>query len=194
MRQLPIGTQLLAGDTWGPWTIDSCGYSPSDGYSLKFHLRGPAVLDVPATVSGSFFVVTVAAADTVELLGGTYAYAIAVYKDSDRITLADGTVEILPDLLSQGAGVETRTWVEQALAAVRAVIAGTAGRKEAEYQIAGRMLRLRTPKELLELENMLAWKLHFMQIHAGQKPADSGKVQFGFTDSGRSSSGNGWWR
>jgi hypothetical protein len=184
MTLISFGTKLIAGDAWGPFTVSPCDYTPDAGYTLKLLLRGTENLDLTAAVDGSSFVVSATSTQTKDLPGGIYAWTLAVYKDSDRTTLAQGTVEVLADLETQSAGVETRSWVEQALAAVRAVIAGTAGRKEEEYQVAGRMMRLRTPRELMELERTLAWKLHFMQIADGQKPAGSGTVQFGFGDPG----------
>jgi hypothetical protein len=190
MTLISIGTKLIAGDAWGPWTVSPCDYTPDAGYTLKMFLRGPKNLDLTTVVSGSSFVVSATSAQTKGLPGGTYAWTLAVYKASDRTSLANGTVEILADLEAQDGAFETRSWVEQALAAVRAVIAGTAGRKEEEYQVAGRMMRLRSPRELMELERQLAWKLHFMQIADGQKPAGSGTVQFGFGDAG--CRGGGW--
>lgn len=192
MEHLPIGTKLVAGDVWGPWTVCPYGYSPADGYTLKLMLRGAKNLDLTASVSGSDFVLSATSAETAAFTAGTYRWKLAAYKDSDRTTLADGTVEILADLETQDEGVETRSWVEQALAAVRAVIAGTAGRKERQWQYQGRMLELRSMKELLEAERELAWKLYHMQIADGSRPANSGTVQIGFGAPG--CSGGGWSR
>jgi hypothetical protein len=184
----PFGTQLVAGDTW-TWRV-APGYSPDDGYTLKLFLRGPQVLDITATSDSGEFVLTALAADTAKLQAGTYGWQMAVFLNADRTEVGRGTIEILADLASQEAGVDSRSWVEQALAAVRAVIAGTASRIESEYQINGRMLRLRSTRELIELESYLGRKLRKIQIDSGQVNPNSNdlRVRFGST----SSRGRGW--
>lgn len=177
----PFGTELIAGDTW-TWRI-APGYSPEDGYALKLFLRGPQNLDIIGTADSGEFVLTAPAADTAKLQAGTYGWQLAVFLNADRTEIGRGTIEILPDFASKDAGFDSRSWVEQALAAVRAVIAGTASRIESEYQINGRMLRLRSTRELIELESYLGRKLRKIKIDSGQISANSNdfRVRFGPT-------------
>jgi hypothetical protein len=175
----PFGQSLVAGDTWS-WTVDlsneSVPYSPSAGYVLKYFFRGAQNLTVQATASGSAFLVTASPTQTGALPPGTYSWQAVVYLNTDRTELARGTVTVLPDVEAQDAGVETRSWVKQSLDAVRAVIANRASRIEKEYQIAGRMLMLLAPEELLKLEGELTERYQKELRDSGQIARNNNKV------------------
>jgi hypothetical protein len=175
----PFGQSLVAGDTWN-WTVDlsneTVPYSPSAGYTLKYFFRGAQSLDLMASASGSAFSVTATPAQTKALPPGIYAWQAAVFLSGDRTELARGTVEILPDISSQDVGFETRSWVKQSLDAVRAVLQNRAGRIEKEYQIAGRMLMLLTPDELLKLEGDLTERYQKELRDSGQIARNSSRI------------------
>jgi hypothetical protein len=66
--------------------------------------------------------------------------------------------------------------VKQSLDAVRAVIANRASRIEKEYQIAGRMLMLLAPEELLKLEGELTERYQKELRDSGQIARNNNKV------------------
>lgn len=187
-------TQLAAGDTW-KWAIADCGYSAADGWTLKYFLRGPARLDVSATASDSgTFEVSVPGSgeNSSDLPAGTYAWqAVVVSASGERIELARGTVEVLPNIEKQDAGFDGRSWVKRTLDAIRAVLENRASRIEQNYQIAGRSLGLTDPRTLLQLEGEFAARYRAEQIASGQLPQDSNTIVASF---GPSSGGRGGWR
>jgi hypothetical protein len=175
MVEQPFGNELVAGDVWN-WTITLCDYSPTL-YTLKYFFRGPKTLDLVAVASGSGFQVTATAAQTSPLDPGVYFWQMCVFDASNnRTELVRGSVEVLADISAMGEGIEGRSWVKQALDAVRAVIQGRASRVESEYQINGRMLRLMSPQELLDHEGDLTNRYNDELRDSGQRKRKSNQV------------------
>jgi hypothetical protein len=178
----PFGVELVAGDTW-TWTVSLSDYSPQT-YTLKYFLRGPSTLDLVAVAdpSGSGYKLTATPTQTAALLPGTYAWQLCVFQNTDRTELARGTVQLVGDLQSADSGLDQRTFNRQMLDAIRAVMLGTASRKEAEYQINGRMLRLYDREKLAALEGKFAWRVQSEQIRNGELEPSHNQVRASFGD------------
>jgi hypothetical protein len=100
-----------------------------------------------------------------------------VRKELDR-----GQVEILPDISSETAPVDGRSWVKKSLDAVRCVIEGRAGRVERQYMIAGRELQLMTPADLMKWEGHLTARYNRELIESGQLSPSYNQVRVAFGD------------
>jgi hypothetical protein len=178
----PFGTELVAGDTWS-WTVSLSNYSPQV-YTLKYFLRGPSTLDLLAVPdpSGTGFKLAATPTQTTALNPGTYAWQLCVFLSADRTELARGTVNVVGDLQAAEAGLDQRSFNRQMLDAIRAVMLGTASRKEAEYQINGRMLRLYDREKLMKLEGTYAWRVQNEQIKNGELASSHNQVRASFGD------------
>jgi hypothetical protein len=167
MRQ-PFGNQLVAGDSW-TWSITDLDYDPTI-YTLKYFFRGPGTLDLSSTADGGAFSVKATTAQTKDLPGGTYAWqAVVTTVAGDRVEISRGSVEILENIEKRADNTDGRSQVKRTLDAIRACLEKTASREEMEYQINGRMLRFRTPKELLDLEREFARRYEQELEASGQK-------------------------
>jgi hypothetical protein len=150
-----IPAKLVAGNAWS-WPASPAGYG-SDLFDLKLYLRGPKAadkLDLTAAAADGSFLFSATKTQTQTLSGGSYAWQIdAVEKaTTDAVTLASGTLQVDTSLaLQTSGGTDSRSHVKKMLDAVEAVLEGRASRVESEYQINGRMFKLLTPNELLEL-------------------------------------------
>jgi hypothetical protein len=183
MRQ-PFGAQLTAGDTWS-WTgldLSDLGYSPTT-HTLKYAFRGSEKLDLVAVASASAggYDVTADAAATAKLSPGVFGWVAAVFAiaDNARTEIARGTVTIVADIFAadvKDSALDFRSWVKASLDAVQAVLQGRASRVESEYQISGRMLRLLTPKELLDLEGELSRRYQSELQASGQLSSSSNQI------------------
>src|SRR5947209_15562999 len=137
MTEQPFGQKIIAGDTW-KWTVTLPDY-PSGSYTLKYFFRGPSILDLVASPTGTAdYQITASPSQTSPLRAGVYDWQAAVFDSSgSKVEIGRGQVEVLADVSAQKAGTESRSWVKITLDNVRAVLQGSAGRMEAEYQING---------------------------------------------------------
>lgn len=159
-----VPSTLTAGSRWAWTRSDITSAYPTSLYTLKFRL---SLLADPYTdysitagkVSGAH-VVEVATSVTSGYAAGDYDWFAIIVRDSDseEVTVDRGSVTIQPDM--GAAPGDTRSWVLRVLTAIRATIEGTASKEQSGYSIGGRSLTLRTPGELLELEQEFSrrWK------------------------------------
>lgn len=64
---------LRAGETWA-WDVALSDFPPSDGYTLVYTLVGPSKLTITAEAAGSVYQARASAAETADLLPGTYQW------------------------------------------------------------------------------------------------------------------------
>jgi len=137
------------------WTRSFTDY-PAGTWALNYYFRGrDHGFNVTATADGTAFV-----AEIPSLTGkdpGFYQWQAFVTKDSQKILVDSGKVEILPDLsaIHETAGFDERSQAEIDLEAVRLMISGKAAKDVQEYQINNRQLRHIPISELLKLEENL---------------------------------------
>jgi hypothetical protein len=142
-----------------------------------------AGLDRYAGADGSFLF-SATKTQTQALSGGAYAWQIdAVEKaTTDAVTLASGTLQVDTSLALQTAGgTDSRSHVKKMLDAVEAVLEGRASRVESEYQINGRMFKLLTPNELLELRGYYS-NLYLKEQRANGTLQTSSQVEVVFRE------------
>ena len=147
-------SSLTVGDTWA-WRRDNwvSDYPADAGWVLTYRLVGKnGAITITATGDGAAFLVTVAAATTATYAAGTYAWAASVAKGSEKYTIANGTLTVLPNL-SALSNTDLRSFAEKALESIEAVLANRATVDQQSFEIAGRKLS-RTPiTDLLKLRD-----------------------------------------
>lgn len=179
MSTLPFGQKLRAGTTWD-FDVSFADYSAADGYTLNFYLRGPQTLDIIGTADGAGFNLLASATATAGLVEGDYNWLMTVTKAGVVTQVGAGAVEVLPDLAAQGAGYDGRSFAKKMLDAVRKALTGTMDRVEQEYTVNGRMLKLMSRKELIDLEAQFLVRYNNELIESGQKPGRSSQVHMRF--------------
>jgi hypothetical protein len=121
-------------------------------FTLAAILRGPAAINLVATVDGTTHTFTVAAADTANWAPGLYAFSVRATKDADVVELASGQLTILQDLAAVTAGHDPRTDNEKALSAIEAVLANKASQDQMRYRINNRELWRMAVADMLKLQ------------------------------------------
>jgi hypothetical protein len=151
-----VPDQLVAGDRWAWTRSDITTAYPTTLYTLTFRFRpldlSSAAWTVTAGKVSSAHVVEVSQATTAAYVSAECSWSAIVIRDSDseEVTVDSGTLTILPE--ATGTPGTASSWVYETLAAIRAVLKGTASKEDAAYSIGGRSLSRRTPAELLDLE------------------------------------------
>lgn len=153
-----------------------------DLWTLSYHLRGAAALDVTATAGDdnkSYMVTLVAAVDDEPLAPGQYffqAYVTNIDTPSDKRLVDNGRIQVLPDLSSPD--VETfdgRSNAEKMLEAIDAVMQKKAlTGDQAAYTIGQRTLTRIPLDQLIEwrryYEGIVQAELIQARIKKGQSP------------------------
>lgn len=150
-----IPAQFTAGDTLS-FTQSLADYPASAGWVLHYRLiNASGKQDIVSTASGDDHVFNISAATTVEYSAGIYdwqAYVDGVA--SQRFTVGNGRVTILPNLAGQSAGFDNRSAARKALDAVNLWL-GSRDLAVAEYEISGRRMKYIPMGELLSLRSKL---------------------------------------
>jgi hypothetical protein len=150
-RQIVSGHQII-------FTQCFEDYKPAD-WTLSYHLRGAAALDVnAATQDADTFLVTLTASSgspLVALPAGQYyyqAYVTNVSTPSDKRLVTSGRVVVVADLSDTSlATYDGRSQAEKILEAIDAVMAGKATRDQASYTIGQRTLVRIPVDQLMEM-------------------------------------------
>ncbi len=134
-------------------------------WAMILLLRGPSVIDVPATRDGSRHVWDVPALDTSAWAPGLYSYTIRA-TDGDAVHEVESrSVRITPDIAAATAGYDGRSENRKALDAIQAVLAKRATMDQRRY-------RIRSGDGERELERMSVDELLKLQAHFQQKVND----------------------
>jgi len=159
-----IISTLVQGDsaTWldDPVLLaDGRSASSQGGWALKYVLRGPSQADLAATASGTSWATALTAAASAALQPGTYAWAAAVSKGTERFTVGSGQLAITQDIAQVNTAFDTRSAAQIALANCEAAMAtfNATGGKVKKYEIAGRTMEFQTIADLMTLHSF--WKL-----------------------------------
>jgi hypothetical protein len=148
-------TQIRAGDSVA-WSETLDGYPPADGWSLKYRLlwpSGSSVENILATVSADQYQVSLSATATATWPAGYATLVSFVTRGVERVTLEQRLVEVLPNL-ETATVFDGRSQNQRALSDAKAALAAymASGRMHvAEYDIAGRSMKFRTPEEIRAL-------------------------------------------
>lgn len=132
------------------WSKSLSDYPADQGWSLAYTLiNSGSKITIAASASGANFSVAVAAATTAAYLAGAYQWIARVTKATEIYTVAQGTVEILPNLAVLTA-YDPRSHARTMLDAIEAAYEGRASQTQLEIDLNGRRLRDLTPVELIK--------------------------------------------
>ena len=125
-------------------------YPASSGWTYNFYLAGASVLSVAGVASGADFVITLAPSDTAGFAQGTYRYTEIVLKDSVKVEMGRGLLNIEMNLATATAGT-AQTHEEKTLSIIEAALSGRLTKDIESYQIAGRAVSKIPINELMRL-------------------------------------------
>lgn len=149
MAQEPL--EITAGDHV-TWFVYDPYHLPSDGWELRYALRGPVAINLVSTPDVSSHKIDIPGASSAAYAAGSYSWARYFVKaDGTRETAATGRLVIRPDLVAAGAGYDGSTHAERTLAAIERVIEGRASRGDWETEIDGTRIKKMTVAELIQL-------------------------------------------
>lgn len=146
---------LIAGDSIN-YAAAVTGYSPADGWSLRYRLTprasGGSAIDITATDDGSGWLVQVGPAVTAAWTAGEYTWASWVQRTGERYSIGQGQCTIKADPATLAAGTDTRSAATVLLATLEAaylehIQSGNA--VVGYYLINGRQMQYRKLEELL---------------------------------------------
>lgn len=169
--------QITAGLTFEARAVRAA--MPAPEWTLTAILRGPQAIDMQADHDGRNHVFRASAARSAMWLAGEYAYAIRARNGAHVEEIEAGRLTITPDITQLPAGHNARSWAEEALQAVEAVLLNRATHGQESYRINNRELRYLSPSELIRLRNMLRREIdQARRRKAGNVFGDVLRVQF----------------
>lgn len=171
-------TQITAGDT-AEWLLSLTDY-PASSWMLTYYLvKDGAQVSFSGSQygSGDTHHIDNAAATTAEWEAGTYSYRATVSDGTDRHTVEEGTIEVLPNFATATTGYDDRSFAKKALDAIEAVLLGRASQAQLEYSIAGRQLKFIPPADLMDLRDRY-WA-EYRAEEAAKTEKRTGKSRFG---------------
>lgn len=141
---------LFAGDRW-TWKRDNLT-DYGTGYTLTYELTidgGGTPITLTASLSGSEYLIEIAAATTAGYASGDYYWVALITRDSDseRIRVSNGTLTVKPNPATSAA--DPRSHAKITLDAIEAVIQNRATKDQESYSIAGRSLSRMNITDLL---------------------------------------------
>lgn len=173
-----VPSVILAGDTL-LFTIFRSYFPAHDGWSVVFSLRGKdGAIDATSTpdADNSKHLFSVDATTTAGWVPGEYAARAKAINGGVSTTFWQGTLRINPDLGSEPAGQDTRSWAKRCLDAVEAVLENKASKDVLNTTIAGQSIGRMTPEQLFALRDRFRIEYQNEQraLQAGQgKPQQS---------------------
>jgi hypothetical protein len=152
---MPVPKKILAGVTVEFTVQPPADYGPAQGYDATMVLVNEANrIEVGTSLwgsDGSLFECTIPAATSALYAPGLYRYYIVAILSSDKRTVAEGEIEILPDVLSATAGIDTRSSARKILDAIEATILRTATDDQESISVDGVSIKRRSPEDLEKL-------------------------------------------
>ncbi len=145
-------TTFRAGDLLS-WTKSLADYPANDGWALTYTLiNSTGKITITASASGADFSVSVPAATTAPYVPGIYQWMARVSKALEIMTVASGTIEILPNLAT-ATTFDFRSHARTMLDAIEAAFEGRASSTQLSYSINGRTVEHLTPEQLIKWRN-----------------------------------------
>lgn len=141
-------TTFAAGDTV-KWTKALADFLATDGWTLKYFIRGAKALDLTAETSGTDFLSTISATDSAALDPGEYAWTARVSNGDEVYTVGSGSFTITPDLSIQTEGYDSRSQTKRTLDKLRDALEGLSSKKVASKTINGNTYTLKNLNELI---------------------------------------------
>jgi hypothetical protein len=171
----PEPLKIRGGDTV-QWQRACDNYPPSGGFALSYtFLSRTATYQINGgmVVAGSEnFEVTIPAATTAAWAPGTYRWQ-AYINDSatppNRTTVAEGVVDVLPNLQAQTGGFDDREPDEIVLENINAMILAKSSNDVQRYRIFERELQLYTWPEVLRAKSIFEDRVRALRIRRGER-------------------------
>ena len=166
--------EIRAGDTV-QWQRACNDYPPTQGYSLSYAIVNRFAnfqVNGPAVVAGSQnYEITVPAATTAAWAPGSYRWQAYINDQAgNRYTIAEGKVEVLPNLQAATGGFDDREPDEITLDNINALIQGKATQDVQEYRVFERELRHYSWQEILQLKTVFEQRVRALRIRRGERP------------------------
>lgn len=152
-----IPSQLIAGDSasWAdrPFQDAQGRIFGSTGFALKYVLRGPAVLDLPAVSSGDGWITSLTATQSADLQAGVYSAFAVVSSAAERFTFGPVRLTVKPDPLTAGLGFDGRSMARKALEDAELALSKfkASGGRMRKYKIGTREMEFESSTEILSL-------------------------------------------
>ena len=171
---VPEPAEIRAGDSI-TWQREFDTFPPGDGFSLSYMFVGKSS---GYPVSGAMiangpnnYIVTVPGATTAAWITGHYRWQAYITDQSgNRYTVAEGVVEVLPNLQLATSGLDDREPDEIILDNIVTMLNGKASQDVQEYEIAGRRLNRYTWSELMTMRSTYEKRVRAIRIRRGEKP------------------------
>lgn len=162
--------EIIPGETI-EWQKSLTGYSPADGWALKYYFRSSAsAFDVTGTAEGAAW--TVSAVVPADTASGRMDWQAWVIKGVEERLVDKGSVTVGVSFKAN-TPVDPRTQAEKDLDAVRAALVPTTSTGVQEYEIGGvgtnRRIRYFDKSALLELETSLAQRVNAERRNAARQ-------------------------
>jgi hypothetical protein len=172
---------FTSGDTV-KWSKPFPDYPASDGWTLKYYIRGAKTLDVTAEADGSGYLATINATDSAKLAAGDYPWSARVSKAGEVYTVGSGTFTVLPDLSVVTEGYDGRSICKQLLDQVEETLLGLSGKKYSAKTIDGVTYTLKNIQELRDFRDRLkdeyAAELRAARVASGRHGGRTRKMRF----------------
>lgn len=118
-----------------------------------FLVSSTAQIRIDSMAEGTAHRIQVLSGISASYAPGQYAWRAYAERPGERVTLASGRIDILPNFATATAGLDTRSHARRTLEAIEATIEGRASSDVLSYQIAGRSLSKIPIAELLSLRD-----------------------------------------
>lgn len=174
---------FTAGDTV-TWLKSLSDYPASAGWTLKYTLAGPSVINLTTSPEGDSHRQAIAASATATFSAGDYWWTSYVEKGAERYTIDRGKMTIKSDPANLSAGYDGRSHVKKVLDAIEAAIENRADGSQLDIvasALAGRSMT-RNPENLVKLRQL--YKAEYRREQAAERirkgGAPSGKLHMRF--------------
>lgn len=167
--------KLIAGDSLS--LLDTVANCPaSDGWVLKTRMVPVitgAAITLTSVAQDDQFLTSASATTTANWAAGDYSYSVWVEKGTERITVEQGRLTIMPNAATTTSASDTRSHVEKTLAAIEAMLEGKATQDVQEYTIGDRQLKH------IPLGELLVWRDKYKAQLQAETRANSASKTFG---------------
>ena len=145
-----IPSELMGGETIAV-TVEVDGYTPVDGYALKYQFAASTPVEITGVASGDGWTITVPAATTVQWPSGVVSFVgfVTASGEGGAVTAIDsGFIRVT-------ASPMYVSWAKTAIASIEAVLANTATSEQASFAIGDMSASKWPPKQLMEFRDAL---------------------------------------
>lgn len=165
--------EIRAGDTV-KWARAVDNYPPSQGFTLSYTFLSRTVTyqvnGGMVTVDGENYAVTIPAATTAAWTPGTYRWQGYIADGvGNRYTVAEGVVNVLPNLQATSGGFDDREPDEIILDNINAMILAKSTQDVESYRLFERELHLYTWKDVLTAKSVYEARVRNLRISRGEK-------------------------